>query len=309
MRVLITGGAGYIGTTLTNFLLAAGHSVRCYDRLMFGGDVLIPFFRHPQFEFVLGDIRDREALRKSLQGVDAIVHLAAIVGYPACKKDPVLAEETNLEGTRILNLVRSKQQPVIYGSTGSTYGALSDGICTEETPVNPLTVYGRTKADAEQALLDAGNVVAYRFATAFGISPRLRLDLLVNDFCYQALRNRSLVIYEAHFKRTFIHVFDIARAIGHALENVETMRDNVFNCGDNRMNASKMDIAELVREHVDFYLHAADVGKDEDQRNYEVSYAKIHKTGFSTSISLQDGIAELLRALQVISIRNPYSNV
>lgn len=309
MRVLITGGAGYIGTTLTQHLLAAGHRVRCYDQLMFGGDVLMPFFRNPGFDFVRGDVRDGETLRKSLQDVDAIVHLAAIVGYPACKKDPELAEQTNVHGTRVLNLVRSKQQPVIYGSTGSTYGALADGVCTEETPVNPLTVYGRTKAEAERMLLETGNVVAYRFATAFGISPRLRLDLLVNDFCYQALRNRSLVIYEAHFKRTFIHVHDIARAIAHALENIGTMRDNVYNCGDNRMNASKMDIAELVRRHVDFYLHAADIGRDEDQRNYEVSYAKINATGFSTSVSLEDGIAELLRALQVVSIRNPYSNV
>ncbi len=309
MRVLITGGAGYVGTTLTAALLEKGFFVRCYDVLSFGGDQLIPFFRSKNYEFVNGDIRDGEKLRKSLQDIDFIIHLAAIVGYPACKKDPELALQVNLTGTKILNLSRQRHQPIIFASTGSSYGALIDGICTENTPLNPLTVYGRTKGEAENILMDSGNVVAYRFATAFGLSPRLRLDLLVNDFCYQAVRNRSLVVYEAYFKRTFIHVADMALAFIHAINNFDAMKDNVYNCGDNSMNASKMDIAELIKKKVDFYFHAADIAKDEDARNYEVCYDKLGDTGYHTDISLEQGIDEMLRAFQVIQIHNPYSNV
>lgn len=309
MRVLITGGAGYVGTTLTAALLEKGYFVRCYDVLTFGGDPLIQFFRNKNYEFVNGDIRDGEKLRKSLQDIDVIIHLAAIVGYPACKKDPEMAVQVNLNGTKILNLARQRHQPIIFASTGSSYGALIDDVCTEDTPLNPLTVYGRTKGEAEKILLDAGSVVAYRFATAFGLSPRLRLDLLVNDFCYQAVRNRSLVVYEAYFKRTFIHVADMARAFIHAVENYDMMKDNIYNCGDNSMNASKMDIAELIKKRVDFYFHAADIEKDEDARNYEVSYDKLSATGYHTEISLDQGIDEMVRAFQVIQIHNPYSNV
>lgn len=309
MRVLITGGAGYVGTTLTAALLEKGHFVRCYDVLTFGGDPLIPFFRNNKYEFVKGDIRDGENLRKCLQDIDIIIHLAAIVGYPACKKDPEMALQVNLNGTKILNLARQRQQPIIFASTGSSYGALVDDVCTEDTPLNPLTVYGRTKGEAEKILMDAGNVVAYRFATAFGLSPRLRLDLLVNDFCYQAVRNRSLVVYEAYFKRTFIHVQDMARAFIHAIDNFDSIKDNIYNCGDNSMNASKMGIAELIKKRVDFYFHAADIEKDEDARNYEVSYDKLSATGYRTEISLDQGVDEMVRAFQVIQIHNPYSNV
>lgn len=309
MRVLVTGGAGYVGTTLTSALLAKGYFVRCYDSLTFGGDPLIPFFRNKNYEFVNGDIRDGEKLRKSLQDIDVIIHLAAIVGYPACKKDPEVALQVNMNGTKILNLARQRNQPIIFASTGSSYGALMDDICTEDTPLNPLTVYGRTKGEAEKVLMDAGDVIAYRFATAFGLSPRLRLDLLVNDFCYQAVRNRSLVVYEAYFKRTFIHVEDMARAFIHAIENFGLMKNNIYNCGANSMNASKMEIAELIKKRVDFYFHAADIGKDEDARNYEVSYDKLSATGYQTKISLDEGIDEMVRAFQVIQIHNPYSNV
>ncbi len=309
MRILITGGAGYVGSTLTIALLERGFFVRCYDVLSFGGDHLIPFFRNPNYEFVNGDIRDGENLKRCLQDIDIIIHLAAVVGYPACKKDPQLALQVNLTGAKILNLSRSRQQPILFASTGSSYGALVDNLCTEETPLNPLTVYGRTKGEAERALLDAGNAIAYRFATAFGLSPRLRLDLLVNDFCYQALRNRSLVLYEAYFKRTFIHVADMARAFIHAIDNYDTMKDNIYNCGDNSLNASKMEIADMIKRKIDFYFHAADIGKDEDARNYEVSYDKLSATGYRTEISLEQGIDEMIRAFHVIQIRNPYSNV
>jgi nucleoside-diphosphate-sugar epimerase len=307
MKVLITGGAGYIGSALTGLLLYRGHKVTVYDALHFGIDPMLPYFRSPNFELVQGDIRDGEALKRTLQGADAIIHLAAVVGYPACKRDPAYAESVNLMGTRVLNLARSSSQPILFASTGSVYGAVAEGMCSEDTPVAPLTVYGRTKADAEKLLMDAGNVVAYRFATAFGLSARQRLDLLVNDFCYQAVQNRSLVLYEAHHQRTFLHVQDIARAFVHALDNFAQMRDQVYNCGG--FNASKKDIAAMIKEHTDYYLHLAEIGKDEDQRNYTVFYDKLYDTGYLPKVTLQEGIAEMVRAFRFLKVRNPYSNV
>jgi nucleoside-diphosphate-sugar epimerase len=309
MKLLVTGGAGYVGSVLVPRLLAAGHHVRVFDNLMYGGQTLLPFFSYPKFEFVKGDILDETAVRRATQGVDAIIHLAAIVGYPACKKNEQLAHDVNYIGTKIVEKNRDRQQLILYASTGSNYGALIGDLCTEETPLNPLTIYGTTKTKAEQHLLQSGNAVCYRFATAFGVSPRMRLDLLINDFVYQAVKVRNLIIYERTFKRTFIHVIDMARSFMFALENAGSMRDNVYNVGSDSMNYSKEQIAEIVRNKVDFYLHFADVGKDEDQRNYEVSYQKINKLGYQTTISVETGIDELIRAYQVIDIKNPYANV
>lgn len=312
MKVLITGGAGFIGTTLTRLLLERGDTVRAFDNLTFGFEPLIPFFRHPRYELVEGDlVQHSERLKRSLQDVDAIVHLAAIVGAPACRANPDLARRVNVEGTRILNLVRNGH-PVIYASTGSNYGAVPDGVCTEDTPLNPLSEYGITKTEAERLLFAEGNVVGYRFATAFGLSPRLRLDLLVNDFCYRAVREKTLILYEAEFMRTFIHVHDIARAILHALDCYPVMRDQVYNCGSNRLNASKLDVVKLIKQHVpDFYWHVPDrsVGKDPDQRNYTVSYDKLAATGYETTVSLEEGIAEMVKAFQYVRVENRYSNV
>ena len=310
MKTLIVGGAGYIGTTLTKLLLERGDSVRVFDNLTFGVDPLVPFFRNTGYELIQGDItRDVEQLRTACQGVDFIVHLAAIVGAPACKKNPDLAQAVNVYGTQILNMVRNGV-PVIYASTGSNYGAVQDGICTEETSLNPLTQYGRTKTDAETLLRRAGNMIGYRFATAFGLSPRLRLDLLINDFVYKALVERNLVLYEAGFMRTFIHVHDIGRAIIHAIDHFADMRDEIYNCGSNTMNASKLDVAQMIQRFVpDFYLHTADVGHDPDQRNYVVSYDKLAATGYETTISLECGIEEMVRAFEHLRVENRYSNV
>ncbi len=309
MNVLVTGGAGYVGSVLVPRLLASGHHVRVLDNLMYGGQSLLPFFSYPQFEFIKGDILDEQAVRRAAKSVDVIIHLAAIVGYPACKKYEQLAHDVNYVGTKIVEKSRDRQQRIIFASTGSNYGALIGDFCTEETPLNPLTIYGTTKTDAEQHLLQSGNAICYRFATAFGVSPRMRLDLLINDFVYQAVKVRNLIIYERTFKRTFIHVIDMARSFMFALENGDRMVDNVYNVGSENMNFSKEQIALLVREKIEFYLHFADVGKDEDQRNYEVSYQKINQLGFRTAISVEDGIDELIRAYQVIDIKNPYANV
>ncbi len=309
MNILVTGGAGYVGTTLIPMLLEAGHGVRTIDWLMYGGQGLLPCFKYKNFEFIKGDAGNEEVLKDALKGIDFIIHLAGIVGYPACKKNPELAERVNVGATKTLMKLRSKSQPVIYASTGSNYGAVVGQMCTEDTPLRPLSIYGRTKTEAEKMLLEDGEVVVYRFATAFGVSPRLRLDLLINDFCYQALKIRNLIVYEKTYKRTFIHVRDMGRAIIHAIDNYDSMKNDVYNCGHESMNYSKEDIALLIKEKVPYYLHFAEVGKDEDQRNYEVSYEKIRSKGFNTSITVQDGIDELLRALETIEISNPMSNV
>ena len=309
MKILVIGGAGYIGTVLTELLLDRGDSVCCYDTLYYGIDPLFFFLRNPLFDIVQGDLLDGETLRRSLEDVDAICHLAALVGYPACKQNPKLAYEVNVEGTKMLNQVRAKDQLLVFASTCSIYGTIEDGICTEEMPLNPPTIYGQTKLDAEKILLDSGNAISYRLATAFGLSPRLRLDLLINDFCYQAVRNRSLIIYEAQARRSFIDVYDIARAFIHALDNYQMMRGEVYNCGDEKMNASKLEVAKMIQKQVDFYLHTPENGKDEDGRNYYVSYEKIHSTGFQTSVTLEEGIKSLVKAFKFLRLPNSYSRV
>lgn len=309
MNILVTGGAGYVGSVLVPMLLGAGHRVRVLDNLMYGGRGILPCFAWRKFEFVRGDVRDRDAYAKALDGMDAIVNLAAIVGYPACKKDPRLAEETNVGGVRNLVELRKPDQLILQASTGSNYGAVIGMLCTEETPLSPLTVYGRTKTEAEDILKKEKNVIRYRFATAFGVSNRMRLDLLINDFVYQAVKIRNLTIYEKTFKRTFLHVSDLARSFLFAIENASKMRDNVYNVGHESMNASKEDVARMVRQKIEYYLHFADVGEDEDKRNYEVSYERIRAVGFAPKVSLDEGIGELIAAMNCIEIRNEFNNV
>ena len=309
MKILVTGGAGYVGSVLIPKLLEQGHHVRVFDNLMYGGQSLLQYFSNPNFEFIRGSILDETAVRSATKKVDAIIHLAAIVGYPACKKNEQLAHDVNYIGTKIVEKNRDRSQLLVYASTGSNYGAVVGEICTEETKLNPLTIYGTTKTEAERYLLDSPNCICYRFATAFGVSPRMRLDLLINDFVYQAVKARNLIIYEKSFKRTFIHVIDMARSFIFAVENAERMVGEVFNVGSESMNWSKAEIADKIREKVTYYLHYADVGKDEDQRNYEVSYAKIRARGFDTKVTVDDGIDELMRAYQVIDVKNPFSNV
>lgn len=309
MRILVTGGAGYVGSTLVPMLLEQGHKVRVYDTLKFGGHGLLPCCQHRSFELFKGDINDSAGLKKALDGVEAIVHLAAIVGYPACKKEPTLAQAVNVDGTRNLLQHRAADQKLIFASTGSIYGTIPDYICNEDTPRAPITLYGETKATAEEMILNAGNSVAYRYATAFGVSNRMRLDLMPNDFTYQAVRNRSLIVYESGFKRTFIHVRDMSRSIMFALERWNDIKDDVYNVGHESMNFTKEEVARKVMEHVDYYLHFAEVGTDADQRNYEVSYEKIRRKGFETTIDLSRGISELVRAAQLIEFQNPFANV
>ncbi len=309
MRILVTGGAGYVGSAMVPMLLEHGHKVRVFDSLKFGGQGLLPCTSSRDFELVKGDVCDENAFGKALDGMDAVIHLAAIVGYPACKKEPQVAHSTNVEGTANLLKLRRRDQKILFASTGSIYGSIPDYVCNEDSPRSPITLYGETKAKAEEAILSAGNSVAYRFATAFGVSNRMRLDLMPNDFTYQAVKNRNLIVYEGGFKRTFVHVRDMARSFMFALDNWDNVKDDVYNVGHESMNFTKEDVARKIMKFVDFYLHFAEVGKDDDQRNYEVSYEKIRRKGFETTIDLDTGIAELVHACQLISFSNPYANV
>jgi nucleoside-diphosphate-sugar epimerase len=312
MKILITGGAGYVGTTLIPELLALDHEVTVFDNLMYGGDPLIPFFRRKKFSFIKGDVRDAGAVKQAVKDNDAVIHLAAIVGFPACRENPDLAKAVNVGGTKNMVDAMSPSQLLLQASTGSNYGKLSEltePICTEESPLKPLSVYGQTKTEAENIAMDAGNTVAFRYATAFGLSPRMRLDLLINELVYMAAKQKYLVIYEANFKRTFIHVQDIARTFTFALENYDKMKGQVYNAGSEKMNMSKKEIAELIAKKTGAYLHFADVGEDQDKRNYVVSYKKINSLGYDITISVEEGIDELVKVSQVVQISNPYMNI
>lgn len=303
----MTGGAGFVGTGLIPQLLGKKNKVRVFDNLMFGGDQILPFFRDPNFEFVRGDIRDLPTLKKSAQDADVIIHLAAIVGYPACRKDPDLAKSVNVDGTRNVIDATNNEQLIIYGSTGSNYGSIEE-ICTEESPLNPLSLYGQTKTLAEKMIMESRKAIAWRFATAFGVSARLRLDLLVNDFTHKAVTQGYLVVYEKHFMRTFIHVHDMGRAFLFGIENQDKMAGQVYNVGSERMNYSKEQVCEMIRKQTNAYIHYADVGEDADKRNYVVSYRKINELGYDTTITVEQGIEEIAKVCQAIQFRNPYSN-
>jgi nucleoside-diphosphate-sugar epimerase len=306
MKVLVTGGAGYIGAILCPMLLDRGYKVVLLDNFMWGIHPVLHFINHPNLTVVHGDVRDRATVRKAVSSVDAVIHLAAIVGFPACAADPNLAQTTNVDGTRLVCDAVSKSQMVMFASTGSTYGQV-DSICTEDTPINPLTLYGRTKRDAEKLILDEGGV-GLRFATVFGLSPRLRLDLLVNDFCYQAYHNKQVILFEGHHRRTFLHSRDAAEIYPFAIEHYEQMKGQVFNIGSSDMNYTKLEIAKKVQEKQPFYLHEAAVGEDLDKRNYEVSYEKINALGYRATVTLEEGIAEVLRVVPYIKQRSEWRN-
>jgi len=308
MKILVTGGAGYIGSMLVPELLKAGHEVCVYDSLLFGGNSMLPHFRNSNFTFIKGDIRDTGKLKQSVKGKDVIIHLAAIVGYPACEQDHKITTEVNLEATKKLVDMLDSNQIILFGSTGSNYGRV-EGVCTEETPLNPLSLYGTTKTEAEQYIMKNCKAVAYRFATAFGLSPRLRLDLLVNDFTNKAINDKYIVVYESHFMRTFIHVHDIARSFLFALNNLDKMVGNVYNVGCDTMNFSKREVCEKIQAVTPYFLHLADIGSDADQRDYVVSYDKISSLGFEVHVGLDEGIQELSDGIKVIKIQNPYANV
>jgi nucleoside-diphosphate-sugar epimerase len=275
---------------------------------MFGGEALLPLFIQEKFSFAQCDVRDRPQLEKELAGAEVVVHLAALVGYPLCKKLPIQAMDVNVGGSRNVVELMPKNARLIYASTGSNYGEVA-GICTEDSPLNPLSVYGRSKTEAEEVCLEREGSLALRFATAYGISPRVRLDLMINDFCWQAIHQRYLVVYEKHFRRTFIHVVDIARAILHMIERLDSLQHQIFNVGHDSLNFTKEDIVKLIEKRVDFLVYFAEFGSDEDKRDYEVDYSRIDATGFRTVIDIDQGLGELVRGLRILQVKNPYGNV
>ena len=307
-KVLLTGGAGYVGSILIPRLRADGYEVRVLDNLMYSANGLFAHFMDPGFEFVRGSVTDRDRLGDCLKDVDLVIHLAAIVGFPACKRSPELARAVNTESSRMLAEMTPRNVPIIYSSTCSVYGENSNGLCTEETPVHPLTLYAETKAQAEEYIMERGNSVIFRFATAFGMSPRIRLDLLINGFVHQAIWRKFLIVYEKGFRRGFIHVRDLADAIVFAVDHLDRMAGGVYNAGSPELNLTKEELAVRIKEKRDYYLHFAEIGTDEDQRNYSMSYGKLEALGYAPKIGLDQGLDELIKGLSTIEVTEPFAN-
>ncbi|VAX36948.1 UDP-glucose 4-epimerase [hydrothermal vent metagenome] len=310
MKILITGGAGYLGSIMTPQLLNAGHKVTVLDSFMFNQTSLLDCCINPDLTIVRGDTRDKALMEKLVKDADAIFPLACLTGAPLCAKEPRAAEEIILDAVKMILEMSNKEQMIIYPTTNSGYGVGEKGIhCTEETPLRPVSLYGKLKVAAEKAILDSGHGITLRLATAFGVSPRMRLDLLVNDFTYRAVYDRFIVLFEANFKRNFIHVRDIANAFIHSLNNFETMKNGPYNVGLSDANLNKEELCKEIKKHVsDFYFVEASIGEDPDKRDYIVSNEKIEKTGFKQQVSLSAGIAELVKGYQIIK-RNQYSNI
>ncbi len=309
-RVLITGGAGYLGSILCEHLLGCGYHVTVIDNLMYGQHSLLQFCENKKFNFLFGDARNEELIKSALKTADVIVPLASVVGAPACARSPWDAESINLEAIRMLNRLRSSEQLVIYPTTNSGYGSKSgDVYCTEETPLEPISLYGRTKVEAERELLESANVITLRLATVFGVSPRMRLDLLVNHFVYAAVHDGFIVIFEKDFKRNYIHIRDVADCFIHCMENSGRMVGRPYNAGLDAANLSKEELALKIKEYVPgFYIHFAEVGSDPDKRNYIVSNQRLREYGFEARRRLDDGIMELLTAYRMLG-RAPMKNV
>jgi nucleoside-diphosphate-sugar epimerase len=307
--VLVTGGAGYLGSVLVPELLRRGDAVTVIDSFLFRQQSLLDCCHEPKLRIIRGDARDAEVLRAPLAEADCVIPLAALVGAPLCSRDALGAVSTNREAVATLARLASPAQRIVLPCTNSGYGiGLKDAACTEEMPLNPLSLYGRTKVEAERIVLGRGGV-SLRLATVFGISPRMRLDLLVNDFTCRALRDRFLVVFEGHFRRNYIHVRDVAAAFIHALERYDALGGEAYNVGLSDANLTKLELCAKIREQVpDFLYLEAPVGEDPDKRDYLVSNEKFERTGFKPRRSLAEGIAEIIRGYPIIS-QGPYGNV
>jgi nucleoside-diphosphate-sugar epimerase len=310
VRILVTGAAGYIGSVLCPELLKKGHKITAIDNFMYNQTSLLDCCFQEGFEIIRGDARDDKLISKHIKNVDAIIPLACLTGAPICSKDPIAARTVVLDAIKLILSLRSKEQRIIYPTTNSGYGiGQKDKFCDENTPLNPISLYGQLKADAEKAILQAGNSITLRLATVFGASPRMRLDLLVNDFTYRAVYDRFIVLFEAHFKRNYIHIRDIARVFIHCLDNFDKMKNEPYNVGLSDCNISKRQLCEEIKKYVpEFYIVESEIGQDPDKRDYIVSNKKIESTGFKPEFSLQSGIKELIKAYNILK-RNQYANI
>lgn len=310
MNILVTGGAGYIGSVLVPRLLDEGHAVTAVDNFMYKQSSLLDCCVNPRLEIVRGDARDSSLMGRLVKTADVIFPLACLTGAPLCATDPDTARGVIVEAARMILKFRSKDQVIIYPTTNSGYGiGESDKLCTEETPLRPVSLYGKLKVEAENDILQSGNAITLRLATAFGVSPRMRLDLLVNDFTYRAVYDRYLVIFEAKFRRNFIHVRDVAKAFSHALKNFDKMKDQAYNVGLSDANLSKWQLCTEIKKVIpDFYFVESDINEDPDKRDYIVSNEKIEAAGFKPDHSLQSGIVELIKAYRIVK-RSQYANI
>jgi nucleoside-diphosphate-sugar epimerase len=312
-KILVTGGAGYIGSILCKKLLDDGHEVTVLDSFLYGQTTLLDCCSNENFRLIRGDVRDSQTLSEAMRGAEYIIHLAALVGAPLCSKDPIAAKSVNLDATNSLLSLRKGDQKILFPCTNSGYGIGEKGkFCTEETPMKPVSLYGRTKAEAEKSILGSGNAISFRLATVFGASPRMRMDLLVNDFVYRALMDRYIVVFEGNFKRNYIHVRDVVRVFLHGIENFDQMKNQVYNVGLSDANLSKLELcAEIKKSLPNFEYSESNTGEDPDKRDYIVSNEKIERTGFKPEYSLQFGIKELVKAYAVTgtAVRREFSNV
>jgi len=300
---LITGGAGYLGSVMVDALLAEGHRVTVLDNFMFSQTPLNHLCANPRFNVVRGDCRDESVVRPLLKNADYIVPLAALVGAPLCDRDTTGAETINRDAVTMLTRLASKEQRIFLPVTNSGYGVGEAGkFCTEETPLRPISLYGRTKVEAEKAVLDRGNAITFRLATVFGMSPRMRIDLLVNDFVYRAVNDRAVVLFEAHFKRNYLHVRDVARVFIHGMRNFDAMKNQPYNVGLSDANISKAELCDRIKKWLPKFVYMeAPIGEDPDKRDYIVSNEKVEKTGFKPAYSLDDGIQELIKGYRMVN--------
>jgi nucleoside-diphosphate-sugar epimerase len=310
LNILITGGAGYIGSVLVPKLLQAGHGVTVLDNFMFGQATLAECCAYDRFEVARGDCRDEATIRKLMAKADAAIPLAALVGAPLCKNDPIGTKTINQDAVEMLCRVASPAQRILMPVTNSGYGiGEKDKHCTEDSPLRPISLYGVTKVEAEKAVLQRENSATFRLATVFGMSPRMRMDLLVNDFVYRAVHDRAVVVFEGHFKRNYIHVQDVARVFMYALDHFEKMRGKPYNVGLDEANLSKLELCKAIQKHLPQFVYSeAPIGEDPDKRDYIVSNARLAATGFRTEWGLDRGIRELIKGYTIL--RNTrYANV
>jgi nucleoside-diphosphate-sugar epimerase len=309
-KILVTGGAGYLGSILVPELLAKGHQVTVVDNFMYSQNSLAHACYHPKFDVVRGDVRIESLMLPIIKKADIIIPLAAYVGAPLCARDPVGASSTNHDAIMMMLKHLAKNQRILMPTTNSAYGSGDENnFCTEESPLNPISLYAIEKVKVEAKLMQHPNAISFRLATVFGMSPRMRIDLLVNDFTYRAVHDRFVVLFESSFKRNYIHVRDIARAFIHGIENHDKMNGQIYNVGLSDANISKLDLCKTIQQQVsDFTFIEAPVGKDPDQRNYIVSNAKLEATGFRPQMTLSNGINELIKGYTMIR-NSRYGNV
>jgi len=309
-KILITGGAGYIGSILTESLLHAGYRVTVLDKLIYGEAHLRHLCYNSDFLFEFGDARNPVELRPLLKSADVIIPLAAVVGAPACDRDPEVAKSTNYNAVVTLDELRSSDQLIVYPTTNSGYGTKTGSVyCTEETPLEPISLYGKTKVEAESHLLKSPNTITLRLATVFGMSPRMRLDLLVNHFVYTAITDGYIILFEKDFKRNYIHIRDVADCFLFCIEHRERMIGRPFNVGLDDANLSKEELAQTIKNHIPrFFIHCSEIGSDPDKRNYIVSNKRLAEIGFKAQITLDEGIEELIKGYKMLG-RHPYKNI